>query len=64
MDAITLGDHVWDQKNFENEIDDLDLFADPPICPIQIPRRSSDLKTNGSKVESLRHWDAHSWTQG
>ena len=22
VDAITLGDHVWDQKNFENEIKD------------------------------------------
>ena len=25
VDAITLGDHVWDQKNFENEIDGLAL---------------------------------------
>jgi len=24
VDAITLGDHVWDQKNFENEIDGLE----------------------------------------
>ncbi|TVP79219.1 MAG: hypothetical protein EA353_06745, partial [Puniceicoccaceae bacterium] len=24
IDAITLGDHVWDQKNFENEIDQLE----------------------------------------
>ena len=24
VDAVTLGDHVWDQKKFENEIDGLD----------------------------------------
>ena len=25
--AITLGDHVWDQKNFENEIEELDFVC-------------------------------------
>ena len=29
VDAITLGDHVWDQKNFENEIDQLERVCRP-----------------------------------
>ena len=29
LDALTLGDHVWDQKNFNNEIDGLALVCRP-----------------------------------
>ena len=29
IDALTLGDHVWDQKNFNNEIDGLALVCRP-----------------------------------
>ncbi len=36
VDAITLGDHVWDQKNFENEIVNL-----PAVCrPANLPERN------------------------
>lgn len=37
VDGITLGDHVWDQKGFNLEIDDLDAICRPAnlpeICP-------------------------------
>ncbi len=37
VDAITLGDHVWDQKNFENEIDQLERVCRPANLPEQNP---------------------------
>ena len=40
VDAITLGDHVWDQKNFENEIDSLDLVCRPANLPKKNPGRT------------------------
>ena len=40
VDAITLGDHVWDQKKFENEIDGLDQVCRPANLPEQNPGRS------------------------
>ena len=40
VDAITLGDHVWDQKNFENEIDGLSQVCRPANLPEQNPGRS------------------------
>ena len=40
VDAITLGDHVWDQKNFENEIDGLEQVCRPANLPEQNPGRS------------------------
>lgn len=40
VDAITLGDHVWDQKNFENEIGDLDQVCRPANLPEQNPGRT------------------------
>lgn len=40
VDAITLGDHVWDQKNFENEIEHLDRVCRPANLPAQNPGRS------------------------
>ncbi len=40
VDAITLGDHVWDQKNFENEIDALEQVCRPANLPEQNPGRT------------------------
>ncbi|MGZ0654606.1 TIGR00282 family metallophosphoesterase [Coraliomargarita sp. W4R53] len=40
VDAITLGDHVWDQKNFENEIDQLEHVCRPANLPEQNPGRT------------------------
>ena len=40
VDAITLGDHVWDQKNFENEIDALPMVCRPANLPAKNPGRS------------------------
>jgi metallophosphoesterase (TIGR00282 family) len=40
VDAITLGDHVWDQKNFENEIDQIDRICRPANLPEDNPGRS------------------------
>lgn len=40
VDAITLGDHVWDQKNFENEIDGLPRVCRPANLPEQNPGRT------------------------
>lgn len=40
VDAITLGDHVWDQKHFENEIDELDFVCRPANLPEQNPGRT------------------------
>lgn len=37
VDAITLGDHVWDQKNFESEIDSLQQVCRPANLPEQNP---------------------------
>ena len=41
IDAITLGDHVWDQPNFQNEIDDLPFVCRPTNLPETNPGRSS-----------------------
>lgn len=40
IDAITLGDHVWDQKNFENEIGELDRVCRPANLPEENPGRT------------------------
>ncbi len=40
VDAITLGDHVWDQKNFENEIDGLERVCRPANLPELNPGRT------------------------
>jgi len=39
-DVITLGDHVWDQKNFENEIGGLDYVCRPANLPASNPGRT------------------------
>jgi metallophosphoesterase (TIGR00282 family) len=41
VDAITLGDHVWDQKNFPSEIDQLDKVCRPANLPAIAPGRPS-----------------------
>jgi len=40
IDAITLGDHVWDQKNFENEIGALERVCRPANLPVNNPGRT------------------------
>ncbi len=40
VDAITLGDHVWDQKNFENEIHELETVCRPANLPDRNPGRT------------------------
>lgn len=40
IDAITLGDHVWDQKNFENEIAELERVCRPANLPENNPGRT------------------------
>ena len=39
VDAITLGDHVWDQKGFEGEITALDRVCRPANLPAVCPGR-------------------------
>lgn len=39
VDVITLGDHVWDQKGFENEIAALDRVCRPANLPVACPGR-------------------------
>ena len=36
VQAITLGDHVWDQKNFNSEIDGLDYVCRPANLPMNL----------------------------
>lgn len=40
VDGITLGDHVWDQKNFENEIDHIEQICRPANLPPHNPGRT------------------------
>jgi metallophosphoesterase (TIGR00282 family) len=40
IDAITLGDHVWDQKGFETDITGLDRVCRPANLPAGNPGRS------------------------
>ena len=39
VDAITLGDHVWDQRGFEAEIETLDRVCRPANLPTACPGR-------------------------
>jgi 2',3'-cyclic-nucleotide 2'-phosphodiesterase len=39
VDAITLGDHVWDQKGFETDIVELDRVCRPANLPAACPGR-------------------------
>jgi len=51
VDAITLGDHVWDQKGFENEITALDRVCRPANLPAACPGRDHlILEKNGFRL--------------
>ncbi len=41
VDAITLGDHVWDQKGFEHEIESLPFVCRPANLPTSCPGRDA-----------------------
>lgn len=41
VDAITLGDHVWDQRGFDAEIDGIANICRPANLPKQCPGRTS-----------------------
>ena len=59
VDAMTLGDHVWDQRNFEAEIGNLEKVCRPANLPAQCPGRTY-LVTTAAEVAfdwvSLRYW--------
>ncbi len=40
LDALTLGDHVWDQRNFDTEIGALERVCRPANLPAQCPGRT------------------------
>ena len=51
VQVITLGDHVWDQKNFNHEIDGLDYVCRPANLPASNPGRDRlIIEVNGAKV--------------
>jgi len=51
VDAITLGDHVWDQMNFNREIDQLDFVCRPANLPASNPGRDHlVVKSNGLRI--------------
>ncbi len=51
VDAITLGDHVWDQKGFETDIVELDRVCRPANLPAACPGRDHlVLEKNGFRL--------------
>lgn len=51
VDAVTLGDHVWDQKGFENELPALDRVCRPANLPAGCPGRDHlILEKNGFRL--------------
>jgi metallophosphoesterase (TIGR00282 family) len=51
IDAITLGDHVWDQRGFDKEIDGLENVCRPANLPRNCPGRDSlVLEKNGVRM--------------
>jgi 2',3'-cyclic-nucleotide 2'-phosphodiesterase len=51
VDAITLGDHVWDQKGFENELPALERVCRPANLPVACPGRDHlILEKNGFRL--------------
>jgi hypothetical protein len=51
VDAVTLGDHVWDQMNFNREIDQLDFVCRPANLPASNPGRDHlVVKSNGLRI--------------
>ncbi len=55
VQGITLGDHVWDQKDFDREIADLDFVCRPANLPAQCPGRTHLVfeMEDGSKLAVL-----------
>ena len=47
VDAITLGDHVWDQRGWEHEIDDFEKVCRPANLPESCPGRDHVILTKG-----------------
>ena len=51
VDAVTLGDHVWDQKGFETEIGNLERICRPANLPAACPGRDHlILEKNGFRL--------------
>lgn len=52
VDALTLGDHVWDQRNFDAEIGALERVCRPANLPAQCPGRTYLVatSTNGFRL--------------
>jgi metallophosphoesterase (TIGR00282 family) len=51
VDALTLGDHVWDQKGFEGEINSFDRVCRPANLPAACPGRDHViLEKNGVRL--------------
>jgi 2',3'-cyclic-nucleotide 2'-phosphodiesterase len=51
VDALTLGDHLWDQKGFETEIGDLERVCRPANLPAACPGRDHlILEKNGFRL--------------
>ena len=50
VDAITLGDHVWDQMNFNREIDDLQYVCRPANLPDSNPGRDRLIIEKGGLI--------------
>lgn len=53
VDAITLGDHVWDQMNFHREIDELEFVCRPANLPSLNPGRDHLVLGSGGKKIGL-----------
>ena len=47
VDGITLGDHLWDERGFEREIDSLDWLCRPANLPESNPGLNSLLLEKG-----------------
>jgi metallophosphoesterase (TIGR00282 family) len=47
VDGLTLGDHVWDQRNFDNEIRSLERVCRPANLPNECPGRRWLLLSQG-----------------
>lgn len=51
VDAITLGDHTWDQRGFDDEIGDIPFLCRPANLPPQCPGRTFLLvERNGMRL--------------
>lgn len=48
VDGITLGDHVWDQKGFDLDIDKLPFLCRPANLPSELPGKDHLILSNGN----------------